>query len=171
MLPQFVWSFSFRYSLLLLASLCYGRTFERCKLARKLTTNGFSKSEIRTTLCYGRLSEFNNQFLVVMQNETFYGLFAIHEPWCASSRYDTPESECNMYCRHMLDDHLRNDINCLRKIFDSNGRWSPEFKQFYESNSLSDLKECEKTILDDCGDSMSYGTDPNQILSSKQIEC
>ncbi|KAG4071596.1 hypothetical protein HA402_011750 [Bradysia odoriphaga] len=136
--------------------------------AQKLSGNGFLETEIRTTICYGSLSEYNNQFLVTMRNETYYGLFAIHEPWCASTGLDSSESVCNVYCNYMLDDHLRNDINCLRKIFDANGRWSAEFKDFYESNSLIDLKKCEQTILDDC--SLSYET--NQIVPpSQQIEC
>lgn len=167
MLPHFVCSFLLKYSLLLgVITFCYARNFEKCKLARKLSANGFSNAEIRTTLCYASLSDYNNQFLVIMHNVAFYGLFAIHEPWCASSRHDSPESECNVYCKNMMDDHLRNDMNCIRKIFDANGRWSTEFKQFYELNSLIDLRECEKTIVDDC--SISNKTDTDRI---SQIEC
>lgn len=170
MLPRFECSFLLRFSMLLgglgVITFCYGRTFEKCKLARKLSTNGFTNPEIRTTLCYASLSDYNNQFLVIMDNETFYGLFAIHEPWCASNRHDSPESECNVFCNHFMDDHLRNDINCLRQIFDANGRWSTKFKQFYELNNLIDLKECEKTIVDDC--SISNETHTNR---TSQIEC
>lgn len=160
-----------RYILLLatITTVCYGRSFEKCKLARKLSTNGFSDTEIRTTLCYGRLSEYNNRVAVTIHNETFYGLFAIHEPWCASSGQDSPDSECNDYCSYMMDDHLRNDIKCLRKIYDGQGRWSAEFKQFYETNNLIDLKECEKTIVDDC--SMAVESDTKQLSPFPQIEC
>lgn len=171
MLLRFVCS-SLRYSLLLaLITVCCGRNFEKCKLARKLAANRFSDSEIRTTLCYGRLSEYNNRFMVTMQNESFYGLFAIHEPWCTSSIEDSPAvSKCNDYCKYMMDDHLINDINCLRKIYDGKGRWTNEFKLFYESNNLSNLKDCEKTIVDDCD--MLYETNTNQIVSPlSQNEC
>lgn len=153
MLPPFVWNLTLKISLLLLViiTLCHGRTFEKCKLAAKLSTNGFTDIEIRTTLCYAQLSEYDNWFMVTMQNGTFYGLFGIYEPWCASNSQNTSESLCNERCRNMMDDHLRNDINCLRKMYDGNGQeWSQEFKQFYLENSLSDLKECEKNIMDDC---------------------
>lgn len=170
MLPHSVRGSLLRYSLLLsiIIAVCHGRHFEKCKLAQKLSSNGFLAAEIRTTMCYGSLGEYNNQFLVTMRNATYYGLFAIHEPWCASGKLDISESLCNVYCNDMLDDHLRSDINCLRKIFDANGRWSAEYKDFYESNSLIDMKECELTILDDC--SLTYET--NEIVPpSQQIEC
>lgn len=167
MLPHFVCSC---LSILLATiTVCNARNFEKCKLATKLAINGFSDTEIRTTLCYGRLSEYHNRLMVAMPNATFYGLFAIHEPWCASSTKDSPASVCNEYCRFMLDDHLRNDIKCLRKIYDGHGRWSTDFKQFYESNNLLNLKECEKTIVDDCTVSFVKEKDTKQI--SPQIEC
>lgn len=173
MFSHFVCSSLLRYSFLLsIITFCHGRNFEKCELAQKLSSNGFLKTEIRTTVCYSSLGEYNNQFLVTMRNATYYGLFAIHEPWCASSWEDLSDSVCSVYCKHMLDDHLRNDIDCLRKILDANGRWSAEFKDFYETNSLIDLKECEQTVLDDCNLSRpEYET--NQIVPSlsQQIEC
>lgn len=170
MLSHSLCSYLLRFGLLLATfAFCHGRTFERCKLARKLYMNGFSEIEIRTTLCYGRLSEFNNQLVVTIQNETFYGLFAIHEPWCAPISQDSTESICNNHCRFMIDDHLRNDINCLRKIYDGNQRWSTKFKQFYESNKLIDLIECERTILDDC--SMTFEPETKQKSPFPQTEC
>lgn len=163
MLSHYSCSQSLRHCLLLaMIVICYGRNFEKCKLARKLSSSGFRNSEIRSTLCYGSLSDYNNQFLVIMNNETFYGLLAIHEPWCAPSSHESPVSTCNVYCKYMLDDNLRNDINCLRKIVHGNGRWSTEFKQFYDTNSLINMSECEKTVLDDCG--LSNDTDRNRIL-------
>lgn len=175
MLPRFV--NSLLRNIFLLATtvtVCCGRNFEKCKLAQKLAANGFAESEIRTTLCYGRLSDYNHRFVVNMHNATFYGLFAVHEPWCSTSLQDSPAvSLCNDDCNHMLDDHLRNDMNCLRKMYDSEGgkgRWSDEFKQFYESNSLINLKDCEKDIVDDCR--LSYETNRNRMTPSlSQNEC
>lgn len=137
-------------------TFCNGRIFEKCKLAEKLLKNGFSDTEIRTTLCYAQLSDYDNWFMVTMQNETFYGLFGIHEPWCGSNSQNVSDSVCNYHCRDMMDDHLINDMNCLRKIYDGNGRWSQEFKQFYLENNLRDLKNCEETIMDGC--SIPYAT-------------
>lgn len=169
--PHFRCSLLIRIGLLsAMITFCYGSNFEKCKLARKLSSNGYRHSEIRTTLCYASLSEYNNQFLVIMHNETFYGLFAIHEPWCAPGTQATSAmSKCNAYCKSMLDDHLRNDINCLRKMFDGDGRWSAEFKQFYETNSLLNLVECEETILNECG--MSNETETDQILLQPPAVC
>lgn len=152
MLPPFVWNLMFKRSVLLLTliTFCYGRTFEKCNIAEKLSTNGFTDTEIRVTLCYAQLSDYDNWFVVTLPNGTFYGLFGIYEPWCASDSENISKSICNDLCRNMMDDHLRNDINCLRKMYDGDGRWSREFKQFYLENTLSDLKECEKNIVDDC---------------------
>lgn len=153
MQPQCLCNFLLIFSLLLAINFItfgYARIFEKCRLAEKLLANGFSVTEIRTTLCYSDLSGYDNWFMVTVENGTFYGLFGIQEPWCASNIQIISDSACNELCRTMMDDHLSNDMICLRKMYDGNGRWSQEFKQFYLENNLKDMVLCEQTIMDGC---------------------
>ncbi|XP_046750420.1 lysozyme-like [Diprion similis] len=96
----------------------------RCEAARHLQRGGISRSFISNWLCLMEtVSNLQTDVVLGPQRGSIYtyGIFQISSNgWCARGR---PGGVCNMRCENLVNDDISDDIQCAKKIYNSQG-WS-----------------------------------------------
>ncbi|KRT81520.1 hypothetical protein AMK59_5569 [Oryctes borbonicus] len=98
--------------LLIIPALANCKIFKNCDLAKQLVKYGTPRDQIATWVCIAfKESSFNTAAF----NPEYgtYGLFQISKKfWCYP-----PGKGCNIRCKKLIDNNIRDDIKCVRKIF------------------------------------------------------
>ncbi|XP_067321669.1 lysozyme C-like isoform X1 [Anolis sagrei] len=97
------------------------RKFELCELYYKLRAlgmDGFRGIEVKKLVCLSQFPAEGNtrHYAVDHRNIPYYGIFQLsgHE-WCDNGRHTT-QNKCNTSCNNFLDDNIRDDVQCLKKV-------------------------------------------------------
>ncbi|XP_055621736.1 lysozyme c-1-like isoform X2 [Toxorhynchites rutilus septentrionalis] len=119
------------------------KVFSKCDLAKELGKNGISRTFYGHWICLANAeSGMNTTKINKLPNLTSsYGIFQINsKEWCREGRKG---GKCNMKCEDFLDDDLKNDIDCVKKIqmqYGFNG-WSVWQKKC-KGKELPDISKC-----------------------------
>ncbi|XP_060109189.1 lysozyme C-like [Heteronotia binoei] len=98
-----------------------GKTFGRCELARVLWQNGFEGYIGHKTADWVCLAQHESGYQTdaVHDNGSSrdYGIFQINSQyWCDDGRTPGTENACRISCSKFLDDNIKDDMRCAKKI-------------------------------------------------------
>ncbi|XP_077185476.1 lysozyme-like protein 1 [Paroedura picta] len=107
--------------LFLLLSVTEAKWFERCELAkimRKADLLDYGGRRISDWICLVfHESKFNSGVVgLTPEGGRSFGLFQINSYWWCSRGRSEPNFGCKMYCRDLVDDDIRDDIECAKII-------------------------------------------------------
>merc|ERR1712029_22160 len=105
----------------LVTNQCYSKHFERCELARELLQLGLPGDQLNDWLCLVEgESQYNSRAIGSMNpdNSFDHGLFQISEKWWCHGKYGPKPLGCRIPCSALLDDDIRDDVKCVKKIYD-----------------------------------------------------
>ncbi|KAL0278123.1 UNVERIFIED_CONTAM: hypothetical protein PYX00_000032 [Menopon gallinae] len=104
--------------LFLFVASAWGKTYERCELARELkNVHGVtSMRELATWVCIAYHESRYKTDAVNRQNpdgSADYGIFQINNRyWCSP-----PGTGCKITCQSLLTDSIKEDFKCSKKVF------------------------------------------------------
>jgi C-type lysozyme/alpha-lactalbumin family len=95
-----------------------GKSFAPCELASELIqVHNFTLEESRNLVCIAqKLSNLNTNVI----GGDKYGIFQISQSYCDRSG-DDDETSCDVKCDDLLNEDIRDDIQCVRKVLSSRG--------------------------------------------------
>ncbi|XP_063281598.1 lysozyme C, milk isozyme-like [Pelobates fuscus] len=103
---------------LLLASAAESMTLDKCTLAEELRNGsivGYKQYTVEDYLCMALYTSDLDTSLHSSPSE--YGIFQINSYWwCNDGRTVARKNLCGVLCRDFLDDNVKDDIKCLRRI-------------------------------------------------------
>ncbi|XP_062130804.1 lysozyme E-like [Drosophila sulfurigaster albostrigata] len=112
---------------LALASSAFGRTMDRCSLAREMSDLGVPRDQLARWTCIA--DHKSNYRTGVVGPENFdgshdYGIFQINSfYWCQPANGRFSHNECALSCNALLIDDITNSVRCSQKILGIQG-WS-----------------------------------------------
>lgn len=130
----------FIFLLFLSIQTVFGKLYTKCELARELVDfHGSTVENAKKFLC---ISEFSAEFNTNYSGENTFGIFNIGREACG---VEVPSGSCNILCKSLLDDDIRNDFICAlqTKIKDEN-----------DCDNDIDIDDCElvSAAIDDDSD-------------------
>ncbi|XP_013149139.1 PREDICTED: lysozyme-like [Papilio polytes] len=124
---------------------CEGRELSRCDLVRELRRYGFSENQMRDWVCLVENESSRRTDVIGKPNSDGsrdYGLFQINDRyWCSNT--NTPGKDCNVTCKQLLSNNIRDSAVCAQKIFRRHG-----FNAWYgwanrcRGKPLPDIRSC-----------------------------
>lgn len=102
-----------------LINFSYSKKFDRYDVAKALFDGGLSN--ITTFVCMAnKLSGLDSSLLyTTKEGARGFGIFQFFHPyWCEINENG---GGCNIECNKFLDDDLKDDIECVRKVLDTQG--------------------------------------------------
>uniref|UniRef100_A0A1I8NR83 Glycosyl hydrolases family 22 (GH22) domain-containing protein n=1 Tax=Stomoxys calcitrans TaxID=35570 RepID=A0A1I8NR83_STOCA len=115
---------------LALAAPIFGRTMNRCSLAREMYAMGVPKSELARWTCIAEHESSYRTNVVGPTNSNGsndYGIFQINDRyWCKPRNGKSSHNNCGLSCDSLLTDNIKNSVNCARLVMRSQGwdAWS-----------------------------------------------
>ncbi|CAO1321986.1 unnamed protein product [Diamesa tonsa] len=127
------------------------KVFLRCELAKTFSENGVPRTFISNWVCLSEAESNSNTSKVERYPNlsSSFGIFQINSKlWCREGRKG---GLCNKRCEDFLDDAIRDDIECAKKIYEKEGfknwkRWEVNVVVILCMTLLSDakiFKRCE----------------------------
>ncbi|KAJ6640866.1 Lysozyme c-1 [Pseudolycoriella hygida] len=134
-------------TILLCTSLADAKILDRCELARQLKNAFITENDLYKWVCIGQQSGLDTSRHLNANGVGSYGIFQISdEYWCTKSG---PAKMCGISCHNLLDDDIRDDIQCALKIFNEHKRlngdgfsaWVP-YMPNCRNPDMSYLRDC-----------------------------
>ncbi|CAG9762079.1 unnamed protein product [Ceutorhynchus assimilis] len=101
---------------LLLAYDVEAKNFTKCGLTKELLNNGFERTFVGNWVCLIESESGKDTSKVTLKADRSkaLGLFQINDKtWC---KWGSAGGKCNIKCETLIDDDIKNDAICARKI-------------------------------------------------------
>nr|XP_023028141.1 lysozyme-like [Leptinotarsa decemlineata] len=92
------------------------KVFTRCGLTQELLNLGFSRSLVGNWVCLieSESGRDTSKEIVKANGGKALGLFQINsKDWC---KYGSPGGKCNMKCEDLINENIRDDAMCAKKV-------------------------------------------------------
>ncbi|KAJ6640865.1 Lysozyme S [Pseudolycoriella hygida] len=138
-----------------------GKIFERCELANELLLkHNIPIDQISTWICIAsHASNLNTSAVSIINPDgsTNYGIFQINNSyWCSPSG-----TGCGTTCLDLQDSDIRDDVECIRKIYDIHQKISGDGFDAWSSYK----HHCQESLIDFTGDCFPSEYEKNVINS------
>ncbi|XP_076268102.1 lysozyme-like isoform X2 [Rhynchophorus ferrugineus] len=112
------------------------KVFTKCGLTKELLNNGFERTYVGHWVCLVESESAKNTSKVTdkADRSKSLGLFQINsKEWC---KFSTAGGKCSMKCEDLLDEDIRDDSVCAKKIQRALGfrAWDGWFRSCYRRN-------------------------------------
>ncbi|XP_034482089.1 lysozyme A/C-like [Drosophila innubila] len=127
------------------AAPAFGRTMDRCSLAREMAKLGVPRDQLSKWTCIAEHESSYRTGITGKKNKNGtndYGIFQINNKfWCESDGVRS-HNMCKISCNDLLTDDITNSVRCARKIQGTKQGW----------NSWSTWKFCKGDVpsIDSC---------------------
>uniref|UniRef100_A0A1I8QDH2 Glycosyl hydrolases family 22 (GH22) domain-containing protein n=1 Tax=Stomoxys calcitrans TaxID=35570 RepID=A0A1I8QDH2_STOCA len=104
---------------LTLISCVWGKTYNRCSLAREMHAMGVPKSELAQWTCVAKYeSSFRTEAVgpTNANGSKDYGIFQINSKYWCKPNSGQSHNQCKVGCNELLSDNIRKSVTCARKI-------------------------------------------------------
>ncbi|XP_054741317.1 lysozyme 1-like [Anastrepha obliqua] len=130
---------------LVLAAPAFGKTFDRCSLAKEMYALGVPKDQLARWTCIAqRESSFRTNVVgpTNSNGSNDYGIFQINNKyWCQPADGRFSYNECNLSCNALLTDNIADSVKCARKIQKQQG-WTAWSTWKYCNGALPSIDDC-----------------------------
>ncbi|XP_011180841.2 lysozyme 1 [Zeugodacus cucurbitae] len=137
--------FAFFVLVLALAAPAFGKTFNRCSLAREMSRLGVPRDQLARWTCIAEHESSYRTGIVGPTNyngSNDYGIFQINNYyWCQPANGRFSYNECRLSCNALLTDDISNSVRCARKIQGQQG-WSAWSTWKYCNGALPSIDSC-----------------------------
>lgn len=105
------------------------KIFDKCELGQELLNNGIPKDQIADWLCLVKYeSNYNssakggpNGGKRVTRGSYDWGLFQFNDYYWCDTVNNPRYNDCHIKCDQFLDDEIRDDIRCAKKVYRRHG--------------------------------------------------
>ncbi|XP_017137331.1 lysozyme D-like [Drosophila miranda] len=130
---------------LALAAPAFGRTMDRCSLAREMSDLGVPRDQLARWTCIAEHESSYRTGVVGPENyngSNDYGIFQINDYyWCAPPSGRFSYNECGLSCNSLLTDNIEHSVRCAQKVLSQQG-WSAWSTWKYCDGSLPSINDC-----------------------------
>ncbi|XP_030375509.1 lysozyme D-like [Scaptodrosophila lebanonensis] len=130
---------------LALAAPAFGRTMDRCSLAKEMSALGVPRDQLARWTCIAEHESSYRTGVVGPTNSNGsndYGIFQINNYyWCQPADGRFSYNECSLSCNALLTDDITNSVRCAQKIQGQQG-WTAWSTWHYCSGSLPSIDSC-----------------------------
>ncbi|XP_032309534.1 lysozyme E-like [Drosophila ananassae] len=130
---------------LALAAPAFGRTFDRCSLAKEMSALGVPRDQLARWTCIAQHESGFRTNVVGATNSNGsndYGIFQINNYyWCAPPSGRFSYNECGLSCNALLTDDITHSVRCAQKVLSQQG-WSAWSTWHFCSGSLPSIDSC-----------------------------
>ncbi|XP_034103466.1 lysozyme D-like [Drosophila albomicans] len=112
---------------LALAAPAFGRTMDRCSLAREMSDLGVPRDQLARWTCIADQRSNYRTDLVgpeIFDGSHDYGIFQIRSLyWCQPDDSRFSHNGCSINCNDLMSDDITNSVRCVQNILGKQG-WS-----------------------------------------------
>ncbi|XP_030375508.1 lysozyme E-like isoform X2 [Scaptodrosophila lebanonensis] len=127
------------------AAPAFGRTMDRCALAREMSRLGVPRDQLARWTCIAQHESSYRTWVVGPSNSdgsNDYGIFQINNYyWCQPSNGRFSHNICGMSCNSLLTEDITNSVRCAQKVLSQQG-WTAWSTWHYCSGYLPSIDSC-----------------------------
>ncbi|XP_020801523.1 lysozyme B-like [Drosophila serrata] len=130
---------------LALAAPAFGRTMDRCSLAREMSNLGVPRDQLARWTCIAEHESSYRTHVVGPTNyngSNDYGIFQINDYyWCSPPSGRFSYNECGLSCNALLTDDITHSVRCAQKVLSQQG-WSAWSTWHFCNGWLPSIDSC-----------------------------